>query len=302
MSVVVVGTVALDSIYTPFGSVEEELGGSACYFSLAARLYDDVTLLAVVGSDFPDRHVECLRTRGVNLAGLQLAEGPTFRWKGSYLDDLNTAVTLDTQLNVLTQFRPHVPREFCRPDVLFLANVDPDLQLQALSQVSGACLKVADTMNYWIESKPSSLTKVFSAVDIVVINEAEAKQFTGIGNLPAAAKALLGLGMKALAIKRGEYGCALFTQTDYFVAPAYPLERVLDPTGAGDTFAGGFVGYLSRVRQLTPDSLRRAVLHGSAVASFAVEDFGVRRLLRLSVEEVVSRCRELRHFTYLEAL
>lgn len=293
---------ALDSVQTPFGQVDEELGGSACYFSLAARLYSQVKLLAVVGADFPDLHLESLRSRGVDLSGLQVADGRTFRWKGSYQDDLNTAITHDTQLNVFGEFHPHLPDAYRETEFLFLANIDPDLQLEVLGQVRNAQLKAADTMNFWIDLKRESLTEVFSQVDIVVVNESEAKQYAGARNLAAAAKSILRLGPKAVAVKRGEYGCALFTQEGYFVAPAYPLEQVMDPTGAGDTFAGGFVGYLAHVGDASPAAVKRAVLHGSAVASFAVEDFGVRRLLSLSFDEVATRCRELREFSHLDGI
>jgi len=302
MSIVVVGSVALDSVQTPSGCVEEELGGSASYFSLAASLYGEVRLLAVVGDDFPARHVHCLRERGIDLSGLQVAEGRTFRWKGCYEGDLNTAITLDTQLNVFSQFHPTLPEACREPSCLFLANIDPDLQLEVLSQIGGAGLTAADTMDFWIQRKKDSLTRVFCRVDMVVINEAEAKEYADTRNVVAAARGILALGPKAVVVKRGEYGCALFTDSGYFVAPAYPLEHVQDPTGAGDTFAGGLIGYLAQAGEASPAVVRRAILHGSAVASFAVEDFGVRRLLTLSGSEVVARCRELREFTYLEGI
>ncbi|MDA8217266.1 MAG: PfkB family carbohydrate kinase [Dehalococcoidales bacterium] len=299
-SVLVVGSVAFDDIETPFGLAHDTLGGSATYFSLAASTYGTVNLVAVVGEDFPARHVGTLQEKGVDTSGLQVREGKTFRWAGRYEYDLNTAHTLDTQLNVFADFHPHLPERYRDSGFVFLANIDPELQIEVLSQVPRAKLRVMDTMNFWIERRREHLTKAISLVDIVLMNEAEVRQFAGTYSLVAAARQVLALGPKALVVKKGEYGAVLFADSGYFAAPAYPLEEVKDPTGAGDSFAGGFVGYLSSVSEITDDAIRRAIVHGSVIASFTVEDFGVGRLVSLTSEEVSVRYREIRRFTYCE--
>ncbi len=314
MSVLVVGSVALDSIQTPFGKVKEVLGGSATYFSTAARLYgQDVNLVAVVGTDFPQEHVEFLRERGVSLDGLQIAEGRTFRWSGRYDYDMNTAETLDTQLNVFAAFHPEIPDAYRDSEYVFLANIDPVLQLEVLSQVRRPRLTVLDTMNYWINYRKDALSEAISAVDIVLINEAEARQYANTFSLIRAARRILSQGPKVLIVKKGEYGAAMFANGDtptrsFFFAPAYPLEKIEDPTGAGDSFAGGFMGYLAKrgsAGSLDTDTLikhevQRAVVHGSVVASFTVEGFGLDRLYRLTPEEIMARYRDLREFTNFE--
>jgi len=302
VSVLVVGSVALDSIETPFGKVEEVVGGSATYFSSAASLYAKVNLVGVVGEDFPLERIAFLRERSVDLRGLQVASGRTFRWKGRYDFDLNVAHTLDTQLNVFATFHPVLPPEYGSPRFVFLANIDPDLQMEVLDQVEGVDLSILDTMNYWIENKKSSLLQAISRVNVVTMNEAEARQLVGSYSLIRAAREILSLGPDVLIIKKGEYGAVMFTDTGYFVAPAYPLESVKDPTGAGDSFAGGCIGYLAECGTPSPLQLRRAMIHGSVVASFCVEDFSTERLQRLSRADILARYREFQQFTHFEAL
>lgn len=297
MSIVVVGSVALDSVETPFGQVDNALGGSAVYFSLAARHYAPVKLVGVVGEDFPSEHVDLLKRNGVDARGLQVAPGKTFRWAGRYDFDLNVAHTLDTQLNVFAEFHPHLPEDYRASDFVFLANIDPTLQLDVLKQIERPKLVVMDTMNFWISGKREALTEVIQSVDVVLMNEAELRQYADSYSLIVAARRVLALGPRAVVVKKGEYGAVLFADGLYFVAPAYPLEDVRDPTGAGDSFAGGFVGYLAQRGEWDDETLRRAVVHGSVAASFTVEDFSVRRLARLSDAEIRARYQEFRHFT-----
>lgn len=298
--VLVVGSVAFDDLETPFGQVRDALGGSASYFSLAASLYSEVNLVAVVGTDFPNEHIQLLRDKGVDVRGLQRAEGRTFRWAGRYGYDLNNAQTLDTQLNVFADFRPLLPADYRESEFVFLANIDPELQIDVLRQVPNARLRVLDTMNYWIAGKRDKLVEALGMVDVALLNEAEARQLADTHSLITAARRIREMGPSTLVVKKGEYGAVVFSPHGYFVAPAYPLEDVRDPTGAGDSFAGGFVGYLASAREVTPAAIRRAVVLGSVVASFTVEDFGVRRLARLDCSEVTSRYREFRRFTFFE--
>lgn len=300
MTVLVVGSVALDTVETPFGTATEALGGSATYFSIAASTFTKVNLVAVVGNDFPSRYLGLLNKAGVDVGGLQVCEGKTFRWSGYYDYDLNTAHTRATELNVFSSFHPVLPESYKSSDLVFLANIDPDLQYEVLQQVEGARLKVMDTMNFWIEGKRESLTRTMSAVDVVLMNEAEVRQYAGTYNLTSASRRILELGPRILIVKKGEYGAVMFSQSGYFVAPAYPLESVKDPTGAGDSFAGGFMGYLSRAGDVSPSLIKRAMVHGSVVASFAVEDFSINRLASLSQKEIVARYREFQEFTHFE--
>jgi len=305
MSILVVGSVALDSIQTPFEKVRDALGGSATYFSVAARLYDSVNLVAVVGTDMPEGHIDFLRQRQVNLDGLQVADGKTFRWAGRYGYDMNTAETLDTQLNVFADFHPVLPEHYKDAEYVFLANIDPTLQLEVLSQIRRPKLTVLDTMNYWINYSKDMLSKVISAVDIVLLNEAEARQYANTFSLIRAAKKILSQGPKALVVKKGEYGATVYGNggdptRSFFFVPAYPLEKIKDPTGAGDSFAGGFLGYLARQGEITQDNIRRAVVHGSVVASFTVEGLGVECLKTLTMEEIQHRYRDFKQFTNFE--
>jgi sugar/nucleoside kinase (ribokinase family) len=307
VSILVVGSVALDSVQTPFGTVEDALGGSATYFSTAASLYERVALVGVVGTDFPSEHVDFLRSRNVDIAGLQHVEGKTFRWKGRYDYDLNTAQTLDTQLNVFATFHPQLPDAYRDADYVFLANIDPDLQVEVAKQIRQPKLIVLDTMNYWIDYKKDALTEAMSLSDVILLNEAEARQYANTFSLVRAARKVMSLGPRAVIVKKGEYGAAMFTSSDhvvaqYFFAPAYPLEKISDPTGAGDTFAGGFVGYLAKHRMTTPEAFKRAIIHGSVIASFTVEGFSMNRLRDLAWEEIAERYEHMQHFTHFEAL
>ncbi len=302
MSILVVGSVAFDSIETPFGKVKNVLGGSAVYFSTSASFFTDVNLVAVVGEDFPQEHIDFLSSRNIDLQGLTRDRGETFQWEGKYGYDLNEAQTLATRLNVFEKFKPRIPDSYAGADYIFLANIDPDLQMDVLSQVNSPKIIASDTMNYWISSKHDSLRKVIGKVDILIINEAEARQFSQEPNLVRAARKMLDLGVKTLIIKRGEYGVLMFTQTSIFAAPAYPLEEVFDPTGAGDTFAGGFMGYLANTGDTSDAGIRQAIIFGSVMASFTVEDFSLNRLKKLSYKEIEERYRGIKAMTHFEGL
>ncbi len=300
MSILVVGSIALDSVETPFGKVKEVLGGSAVYFSTAASFFTDINMVAVVGSDFPQEHVDFLTSRNIDIRGLQREKGSTFRWEGKYGFELNEAHTLDTRLNVFEGFNPTIPREYRDSEYVFLANIDPELQLDVLKQVKNPKLVACDTMNFWIEKKPSELKKTIENVDILIINEAEAREFACEPNLVKAAKALLSAGPDTLIIKRGEYGALLFTDSSIFSAPAYPLEDIFDPTGAGDTFAGGFVGYLANINNLEQRYFSQAVVFGSVMASFNVEDFSLNRMKNLTYTDIENRYRKFKKLTHFE--
>jgi sugar/nucleoside kinase (ribokinase family) len=287
--VLVVGSVAFDSITTPTGSVSEVLGGSATFFSLAARFFSDVRVVAVVGEDFPEHHVRLLAERGVDLKGLQRAPGRTFRWSGEYQQDLNVAITRETQLNVFETFDPQIPEAWHRTPYVFLANIDPDLQRQVLQQIERPRFVGLDTMNYWIRNKPEALRRTMGLVDMVTINDAEAWMLTGEKNLLKASRRIMELGPRVVVVKRGEYGALLFTRGGYFVAHALLLEDIVDPTGAGDTFAGGLLGTIAGEDAVEESTLRRGIVHGSVLASFTVEGFGTERLARVTVEQVSER-------------
>jgi sugar/nucleoside kinase (ribokinase family) len=288
----VVGSVALDTVETPFGRVEEALGGSATYFAYAASFFTQVRLVGLVGDDFPERHVALLQQRGVDLRGLEVTPGRTFRWRGRYGYDLNEAHTLETQLNVLADFRPCLHPAFRHARFVFLANIDPELQLGVLRQMAERPRLVAlDTMNFWIQGKRAALLDVLAEVDVVTINDAEARQLAGEPNLIRAARAIAAMGPKTVVVKRGEYGALMISDGAFFIVPAYPLDSVYDPTGAGDTFAGGFMGYLASQERTDDSAMRRALIYGSVMASFTVEDFSLHRLVRLTPEEVEERYR-----------
>jgi len=286
----VVGSVALDSVETPFGKVAEVLGGSATYFSYSSSFFTRVRLVAVVGEDFPERHMSLLKDRGVDISGLEVTRGRTFRWTGQYGYDLNEAHTLDTQLNVFAEFRPTLGADIRRAEFLFLANIDPEIQLDVLRQMGTRPKLVAlDTMNFWIQGKRDALLRVLAEVDVVTINDAEARQLAGEANLVKAARAISAMGPKTVVVKRGEYGALMVSHGAFFVVPAYPLDAVYDPTGAGDTFAGGFMGYLAKQGQADAATMRRAIVFGSVMASFTVEDFSLNRLARLTQAEIDER-------------
>jgi sugar/nucleoside kinase (ribokinase family) len=302
MSVLVVGSVAFDSVETPFGKMENVLGGSATYFATSASFFTDVNLVGVVGDDFPREHIEFLESRNIDLRGLTRDQGKTFHWKGRYGYDLNEAQTLETHLNVFEKFRPVIPDAYRDAEYLILANIDPDLQMEVLTQVHRPRVIACDTMNFWISSKPEALKKVIERVDFFIINEGEARQLSGEANLVKAARKILGYGAKNLIVKRGEYGVLLFSGESIFAAPAYPLEEVFDPTGAGDTFAGGFMGYLANTGNLSPEGVRQAIIFGSVMASFNVEDFSLNRLRTLTYEEIESRYKNFKQMTHFAGL
>ncbi|MDY7032617.1 MAG: PfkB family carbohydrate kinase [Thermodesulfobacteriota bacterium] len=302
MSVLVVGSVALDTVETPFGKVNDVLGGSAVYFSTAASYFADINLVAVVGDDFPDEHIDFLLSKKIDIKGLQKESGNTFRWEGRYGFDLNEAHTLNTELNVFQDFNPTIPQEYRCTEYVFLANIDPELQSEVLKQVRKPKLVACDTMNFWIEHKPNELKKTIENVDILIINEAEAREFTCESNLVKAATAILSMGPKTLIIKQGEYGALMFTEGSVFSAPAYPLEDIFDPTGAGDSFAGGFMGYLANTHNLENMGIRQAVIFGSVMASFNVEDFSLNRMKNLTYDEIESRYKRFKELTHFDDL
>ena len=301
MSILVVGSVAFDALQTPFGKIDRCIGGSATYFSVAASFFTEVDLVAVVGEDFSDEDASIFKGRNINLDGLQRIPGEkTFFWSGEYGYDLNVAKTRDTQLNVFAGFKPNLNERQRKADVLFLANIHPELQMDVLHQTDRPRLVALDTMNLWIETKRDALAKAFSEVDLVIINEAEVRQFTKEPNLVKAARSILALGAQTLVIKRGEYGVLMVTKDAIFAAPAYPLENVFDPTGAGDTFAGGFLGYLTSRKEIHDRELRRAIIFGSVLASFTVEKFSLDRLREISLSDIHDRYSDFRALTHFE--
>lgn len=302
MSLLVVGSVALDSVETPFGKAEDSVGGSAMYFSTSASYYTDVRLVAVVGKDFPEAPVEFLKARGVDLDGLSESDGKTFRWKGEYGYDLNEAKTLDTQLNVFSDFEPVLNEEYRKSDVVFLANIDPTLQLQVLDQVESPKFVACDTMNLWIDIKLEELKRVLARVDMAVINEGEARMLSGESNMVLAANKIREMGPRFVVIKRGEYGALLFTPEDVFFAPAYPLEAVFDPTGAGDTFAGGLLGYLASQMSFDDHAMRMATVIGCVMASFCVEKFSYDNLQDLDYNKIKARFEKFQNLTSFDSL
>jgi len=291
--VLIVGSVAYDSVRTPFGEVTEVLGGAASYASVSASFFSPVRMVGVVGEDFTYEHVATLAHRDIDLAGLQRSSGKTFRWSGYYEYDLNQAHTIATELNVFQDFRPDLPANYRDTPYVFLANIEPGLQLSVLDQMRRPKLVVCDTMNFWIESAREKLLEVLARCDIALMNDAEAREITGEPNLITAARRVLDLGPGIAIIKKGEHGALMMSRESCFTAPSYPLEEIRDPTGAGDTFAGGLIGYLARCGETDDETLRRAVIAGSVMASFTVEDFSLDRLLRLSPEEVAERYHEI---------
>lgn len=300
MSVLVVGSVALDSIETPFGKADNVLGGSGNFFAASASHFTPVQLVGVVGDDYPLNELDALARRGVDLAGVERAEGASFRWRGRYRHDLNSAETLETHLGVFSHFAPKIPEQFRRAPHVFLANIDPRLQLSVLEQVERPALVACDTMNFWIESRRPDLLRLFERVDMVLLNDGEARQLTEQSNLVHAARWILARGPKYAIIKKGEHGALMFSRESVFYAPAYPLEHTFDPTGAGDAFAGGFMGYLARTRDFGEANMRRAVIYGSAMGSFAVEQFSIGRLLEVTRADIDRRVGEFRQLTAFE--
>jgi sugar/nucleoside kinase (ribokinase family) len=303
MSLLVVGSVAFDAVETPFGKCEKMLGGAASHSSISASYYTDVRIVGVVGGDFSAEEQKVFDAHKIDTSDLErIPEGKTFRWYGRYDYDLNVAHTLDTQLNVFADFEPKLSQLSKRARLVFLGNIQPDLQRSVREQIPDAELVALDTMNLWIETARESLLKTIRGVDVVIINDAEARQLTEIPNLIKAARTILSWGPRALIVKRGEYGAALFTNDSYFAIPAYPLESVFDPTGAGDTFAGGFMGYLDSQKNLDNAAMRRAMIFGSVMASFNVEEFGTARVQKLTTDEINERFRAFKQMTHFEEL
>jgi len=298
----VVGTMALDTVRTPFGEATEVLGGSATYFATAASFFTNVHLIAVVGEDFPEDHIDFLRKRGVDLSGLERSKGKTFRWHGDYTSQLNEARTIETRLNVLESFRPQVPAHCRTPELLFLGNIDPEIQLEVLNQVTRPQIVACDTMNFWIDGKRDMLWDVLKNIDVLIINDAEARALGQDSNLVKVARVILARGPKYLIIKRGEYGVLMFHGTHVFGTLAFPLEHVLDPTGAGDTFSGGFMGYLASTGDCSDTGLRRAIIFGSVMASFTVESFSLDRLRALQYSDIEARFRAFKRLAHFEDL
>src|SRR5512145_644868 len=289
LSLLVVGSVALDTLETPFGRRADVLGGSASYFASCASFFLPTRVVAVVGEDFPAEHVEFLGSRGIDLAGLVRRPGRTFRWKGRYEFDLNTAHTLDTQLNVFAEFHPELPAHYRDSEYVFLGNIDPDLQRAVLDQVRAPRFVACDTMNFWISSRRESLLRTLRRVDLLFVNDAEVRQLAEEHNVVKAARKILALGPRAVVVKRGEYGALYFSGEEVFAASAVPLPAVFDPTGAGDSFAGGFMGYVARTRREDHATMRRAIVLGSVLASFTVEQFSLDRLRTLAPGEIRGR-------------
>ena len=299
MSLLVVGSVALDSIFTPFGETADALGGSAVYFSVAASLLHPVRVVGVVGNDYPLAELERLSARGIDWSGVEHADGESFRWKGKYSYDLQSRETLETRLGVFAHFQPRLPPAFRSAQYLFLGNIDPELQLGVLEQIERPVLVVCDTMNYWIQSKKEALLALLGRVDVLMVNDGEARELSGDWNIHRAARWILSRGPKRVVIKQGEHGALMVTSNRTFYAPAYPLEEVFDPTGAGDAFAGGFMGYIARSQDPDDENLRRAMVYGAAMGSYAVSQFGIRGFETVTMEDVERRVRTFRDLTHV---
>ncbi len=303
LPVLMVGSVALDTVKTPLGEVSDALGGAAIYSSVAASFFTPSMVVGVVGEDFPMAHIDFLASRGINTHGIQIRPGKSFRWGGYYEFDLNQAHTLFTHLNVFADFKPVIPPAYRSAKYVFLANIDPELQLQVLDQVEDPEIVACDTMNFWIENKRDALVEVFKRVDIAFVNDAEARQFVRTGSLIKAAAGIRELGPRIVVIKKGEHGAMMFSDdTLCFVAPSYPLEDVVDPTGAGDSFAGGFIGYLARTNDISAGNIRKAVVFGSTIASFNVEGFSLERLRTLTTHDISNRYNEFRNIVNFDAV
>jgi sugar/nucleoside kinase (ribokinase family) len=301
MSLLVVGSVALDSVFTPFGETADALGGSAVYFSVAASLLHPVRVVGVIGDDYPIAELDGLTSRGIDWSGVERADGESFRWKGKYSYDLQSRETLETRLGVFASFRPKLPAAWRSAEYLFLGNIDPELQLNVLQQMTAPRLVVCDTMNYWIQGKRAELLRLLERVDVLLVNDAEARELSGDWNIHKAGRWILDHGPKRAVIKQGEYGALLMEPGRTFYVPAYPLEEVFDPTGAGDAFAGGFLGYLARAGSSSPEEMRRAMVYGAALGSFAVEGFGIRGFDAVGPESLRHRVRAFVDLTHVPA-
>jgi sugar/nucleoside kinase (ribokinase family) len=299
MSLLVVGSIALDSIFTPFGETADALGGSAVYFSVAGSLLHPVQVVGVVGSDFPVGELERLAPRGIDWSGVERAEGESFRWKGKYSYDLQSRETLETRLGVFADFQPKLPENFRSARFVFLGNIDPELQLGVLTQVRQPSLVVCDTMNYWIQSKKATLMELLGRVDVLMVNDTEARELSGDWNIHRAGRWILQHGPTRVVIKQGEHGALLIEPSRTFYVPAYPLENVFDPTGAGDAFAGGFMAYLARTGSVSEDDIRRAMVVGATMGSYAVEQFGIRGFDRVALADVGARVKAFEDLTHV---
>jgi len=301
LSIVTVGSVALDSVKTPERSVENALGGSAVYFSVAASYFTKVKLVAVAGSDFPQEHIELLKSKNIDLEGLEIkSDGNTFRWKGEYGENLNEAITLETHLNVFEEFVPSIPESYSDCNCLFLGNIDPELQLRVLEKTGNGKFIALDTMNFWITGKNDMLKKVIGKINALLINDTESKMLSGKNNITDAAESIINMGPQYVVIKRGEYGALLFSKDKQFFVPAVPLKKVSDPTGAGDSFAGGFVGYIASKDKIDNKTLNEAVVAGTVMASFAVQDFSIEKTANLNKEEIKKQFHTLKDLTHFE--
>jgi sugar/nucleoside kinase (ribokinase family) len=299
MTLLVVGSVALDTVQTPFGEAADAIGGSAVFFSCAASLLNPVQLVGVIGDDFPVASLDRFAERGIDLEGLERAAGESFRWKGKYSYDLQNRETLETRLGVFARFQPKIPDRYRQAEWVFLGNIDPELQLSVLDQIRKPRLVACDTMNYWIQSKRDVLLQLLRHIDVLMVNDAEARELSGDWNIYRAARWILDRGPQRVVIKQGVYGAVLVERGSIFYVPAFPLDEVFDPTGAGDSFAGGFMGHLARSGDLSPANLRRAMVFGATMGSFAVEDFSINRFGKIGPAEVTARARgffELVHF------
>jgi ribokinase len=300
--VLIVGTIGLDTIETPFGKKTDIIGGSAVHAAVAASFYVQPAIVGVAGTDFPSEHLEFLRSRGIDTSGIKILPGETFRWSGYYEYDMNQAHTRDTRLNLYATFNPEIPEALRDADYVFLANLDPDLQLKVLAQLKKPKFVAMDTMDFWIKNKRDVLHQVIKKVDLVLMNDGEARQFMETPNIPLAADRLLKLGAKSVIIKKGEHGALFFSNGSHFSAPSYPQDQLRDPTGAGDSFAGGFIGYLAKNDDLSEQAMRRAIIVGSVMASFNVEDFSLNRMKQLKQKEIVERFGAFRRFTEFETI
>lgn len=299
MSLLVVGTVAFDTIETPFGKADMALGGSGTYISVSASYFiKDINLISIIGYDFPEKELEFLKSKNVDISGIEkIKDKKTFYWHGKYHFDMNSRDTLVTDLNVLTVFNPNVPEKFRKPDYLCLGNIDPTIQKALIEQVEKPKLVMCDTMNFWIESMKPQLLETLKLVDILLINDSEARELTGDYNLVTAAKSIMAMGPKIVVIKKGENGALLFKDNYVFFAPAFPLEKVFDPTGAGDTFAGGFMGWIAKTNDYSVQNMKLAMIYGSAMASLVVEEFSVDNLRNLTEDKIMARFKEFKSLT-----
>lgn len=297
MSIVVVGTAAYDTIYTPTTQATDVLGGSATYFSFASSFYSKTKVIAKVGEDFSKKHLQLFHKHNINIDGIEILPGKTFRWKGKYSQNLNERTTIETQLNVLQDLKISIPKSYLSCNVLFLANIDPDIQLEVISQIKSAEFIAMDTMNFWIASKMDLLKKLFKQIHLLCINESEAELLSGQNNIVKAARLIRKLGPSVVVIKRGSYGAILFYDNNICAVPAYPLEEVVDPTGAGDSFAGGFLGYLNKIKKFTMPNFRKALAYGNIIASFTVEDFSIYKLTSINKSDIKNRYLTFKRIT-----